>query len=387
MVLGNPITIYHSCDPPGTKLLLHFKKDIYTPSDLESERDPPQCTSVPRPYGIDGAWRCAIHGCETCALTKDGETDLTLEVAKRHNIRGVIIRPSSRAITPADRVKDGEERGKWMYGHLRKAKVQAMRTVTFHPQARNFATVLRWLEDTSLGAELADSSPKENHFEAAIAVQRPCVGPGLPTNDELPFGADYANGWAPGPSTIQPKSVRTNAARARVFGTYAVAAAAAVATAMRIRRAVRNNVARFPDRPYADQKNQAFGSKDQRARKPAQQRTPCVRKSSRPQASGRTTDAFAYYVPTAALTNSPTLNHGIISALDFEPPFRFSTPASREISRHGLISALGLESPLEYTTPAARERPPNEAMLFGLEKRMLEEVGAVAQGRRKKFRR
>ena len=140
------IKIYHSCDPPGTKLLTRFKCGKYTPFD--PAKDPhlqAVPVQVPRARGkTTYERRCCKAKCEICEDT-DLFTDLTLSVAQAHGIRNAPLKPGvSASASAAERLEDAEIRGRWMYGHLRPAKEVLSQLLTGPPA---FAPNGPWIPD------------------------------------------------------------------------------------------------------------------------------------------------------------------------------------------------------------------------------------------------
>ncbi|KAK4545733.1 hypothetical protein LTR36_002687 [Oleoguttula mirabilis] len=192
------VIIYHSCDPPGTRYLRHYKKGKYTPSTGYDADYPTEHVQVPRRYGNrEVVLRCARgQGCLECMLTEYESSDLSLSVAKAHGIRGAYIRPSPAAKTVQAKIKDGEERGKWMSLAPTPAELtsQALETPEFHPLAATgtFARVLKWLKDIPAEAELRSSAPLfARNPEAAATTETSLHVPGLGRRDTLGVGAEF----------------------------------------------------------------------------------------------------------------------------------------------------------------------------------------------------
>ncbi|KAI6912446.1 hypothetical protein KC318_g11629 [Hortaea werneckii] len=197
------ITIYHSCDAPAAKLLHHFKKGTHKRPRSSSDLQPPPPTEkviIPRRHGIlETVLRCPLPNCKDCATTAYEGNELTLTVAKSHNITGVNLRPSRTAKTAAERLQDGLERGKWIFS--REAQPTASSTdvpdrtqryATFHPQAASFARVLGFLRGVPPEVEISDSTPQEeSYFESS---ENGSVDPsGLPSVDAMPVGAYHGD--------------------------------------------------------------------------------------------------------------------------------------------------------------------------------------------------
>ncbi|KAI7484988.1 hypothetical protein KC351_g4166 [Hortaea werneckii] len=198
------ITIYHSCDAPATQTLHHFKKgtlkrprsnqDIHLPLPTEK-------VNIPRRHGtLETVLRCSAPYCKDCAATEYEGNELTLTVAKSHGITGVNLRPSRTAKTAAERLQDGLERGKWIFSRetsLLSAITQELsdrtqRFASFHPQAASFVRVLAFLRGVPMEVEISDSTPRGNYFEASEGKGAEDV-PGLPLADNMPVGAFYGD--------------------------------------------------------------------------------------------------------------------------------------------------------------------------------------------------
>ncbi|KAI7193281.1 hypothetical protein KC343_g11510 [Hortaea werneckii] len=198
------ITIYHSCDAPATPTLHHFKKgtlkrprsnqDIHLPLPTEK-------VNIPRRHGIlETVYRCAAPYCKDCAATEYEGNELTLTVAKSHGITGVNLRPSRTAKTAAERLQDGLERGRWIFSretsllsatNPQELSDRTQRFASFHPQAASFARVLAFLRGVPMEVEIGDSTPRGNHFEASERGAEDV--PGLPLADTMPVGAFYGD--------------------------------------------------------------------------------------------------------------------------------------------------------------------------------------------------
>ncbi|KAI6858117.1 hypothetical protein KC343_g15782 [Hortaea werneckii] len=196
------ITIYHSCDAPATHTLHHFKKG--TLKRPRSNQDfhlplPTEKVNIPRRHGIlETVLRCAAPYCKDCAATEYEGNELTLTVAKSHGITGVNLRPSRTAKTATERLQDGLERGKWIFS--REAPTfssnpeisdRTQRFASFHPQAAGFARVLAFLRGVPMEVEISDSTPRGNYFEASEKGAEDV--PGLPPGDSMPVGAFYGD--------------------------------------------------------------------------------------------------------------------------------------------------------------------------------------------------
>lgn len=200
------IVIYHSCDAPTAKVLHHFKKGIHKRPRSNQDIQPPPPTEkvfLPRRHGIlETVLRCPIPDCKDCATTAYEGNELTLTVAKSHGITGVNLRPSRTAKTAAERLQDGLERGKWIFSReaptISSTDVpdRTQRYATFHPQAASFARVLGFLRGVPPEVEISDSTPQEeNFFESS---ENGSVDPsGLPLVDAMPVGAFHGGFGAP----------------------------------------------------------------------------------------------------------------------------------------------------------------------------------------------
>ncbi|KAI7240604.1 hypothetical protein KC330_g1088 [Hortaea werneckii] len=194
------ITIYHSCDAPIAKILHHFKKGTHKRSRSNQDIQLPPPTEkvfIPRRHGIlEPVLRCPLPNCKDCATTAYEGNELTLTVAKSHGITGVNLRPSRTAKTAAERLQDGLERGKWIFSReaqptgLLSTDVpdRTQRFASFHPQAASFARVLAFLRGVPLDVEVGDSTPQEeNFFESSEKGEKDV--PGLSLGDVMPVGA------------------------------------------------------------------------------------------------------------------------------------------------------------------------------------------------------
>ncbi|KAI7535921.1 hypothetical protein KC331_g11760 [Hortaea werneckii] len=200
------ITIYHSCDAPAAKILHHFKKGTHKrPRSNQNIQPPPPPTEkvfIPRRHGIlDPVLRCPLPNCKDCATTAYEGNELTLTVAKSHGITGVNLRPSRTAKTAAERLQDGLERGKWIFSREAQQPTglwetdvldRTQRFASFHPQAASFGRVLAFLRGVPLEVEVGDSTPQEeNYFESS---ENGSVGPtGLLLVDAMPVGAFHGD--------------------------------------------------------------------------------------------------------------------------------------------------------------------------------------------------
>lgn len=195
------ITIYHSCDAPAAKTLHHFKKGTHKRPRSNQDIQPPPPTekvNIPRRHGgLETVLRCPVSNCKDCAATAYEGNELTLTVAKSHGITGVNLRPSRTAKTATERLQDGLERGKWIFS--REAMISStdvpdrtQRFATFHPQAASFVRVLGFLRGVPSDVEVADSTPQEeNYFEASEMGEEDV--PGLPLVDAMPVGAFHGD--------------------------------------------------------------------------------------------------------------------------------------------------------------------------------------------------
>ncbi|KAI7208686.1 hypothetical protein KC333_g9044 [Hortaea werneckii] len=202
------ITIYHSCDAPTAKVLHHFKKGIHKRPRCNQDIQPPPLPTekvfIPRRHGIlEPVLRCPLPNCKDCATTAYEGNELTLTVAKSHGITGVNLRPSRTAKTAAERLQDGLERGKWIFSReaamtssLTDVPDRTQRFATFHPQAATFARVLGFLRGVPLEVEVGDSTPQEeNFFESSENGSGDPSGP--PLVDAMPVGAFHGDFGAP----------------------------------------------------------------------------------------------------------------------------------------------------------------------------------------------
>ncbi|KAI7163381.1 hypothetical protein KC316_g13037 [Hortaea werneckii] len=196
------ITIYHSCDPPAAKILHHFKKGTHKRprSNQDIQLPPPtEKAFIPRRHGIlETVLRCPIPNCKDCATTAYGGNELTLTVAKSHGITGVNLRPSRTAKTAAERLQDGLERGKWIFSReaatlsTQASPDRTQRYATFHPQAASFARVLAFLRGVPAEVEVGDSTPQEeNFFESNEEGEKDVSG--LSLGDVMPVGAFHGD--------------------------------------------------------------------------------------------------------------------------------------------------------------------------------------------------
>ncbi|KAI7460127.1 hypothetical protein KC357_g9052 [Hortaea werneckii] len=214
---ASTITIYHSCDAPATQTLHHFKKGTYKrprpgQQDIYHPPPPSERVNLPRRHGVlELVLRCPLPNCKDCATTAYEGNELTLTVAKSHGITGVNLRPSRTAKTAAERLQDGLERGKWIFSRetsllpaTQGLSDRTQRFASFHPYAAGFARVLAFLRDIPMEVEIADSTPQEeNYFEASEdddegEVDR--VAGGIPSVDAMPVGAFYGD-FGPRPAT------------------------------------------------------------------------------------------------------------------------------------------------------------------------------------------
>ncbi|KAI6797338.1 hypothetical protein KC361_g3977 [Hortaea werneckii] len=207
---ASTITIYHSCDAPATTTLHHFKKGTYK-RPRSGQQDiyhppPSEKVNIPRRHGVlDLVLRCPLPNCKDCATTAYEGNELTLTVAKSHGITGVNLRPSRTAKTAAERLQDGIERGKWIFSRetsllsaTQELSDRTQRFASFHPYAAGFARVLAFLRGVPMEVEIADSTPQEeNYFEASedddAEGEMDPVAEGIPSVDAMPVGAFYGD--------------------------------------------------------------------------------------------------------------------------------------------------------------------------------------------------
>ncbi|GAB1741356.1 hypothetical protein NU219Hw_g6593t1 [Hortaea werneckii] len=201
------VTIYHSCDAPAVKILHHFKKGIHKRPRSSSDLQPPptERVNIPRRHGgFETVLRCPVPNCKDCATTAYEGNELTLTVAKSHNITGVNLRPSRTAKTAAERLQDGLERGKWIFSRDQASPMSStsqaqpppedrtQRYATFHPHAASFARVLAFLRGVPSDVEVGDSTPpEENYFESS--ENGSVDSSGRPLVDAMPVGAYHGD--------------------------------------------------------------------------------------------------------------------------------------------------------------------------------------------------
>ena len=126
-------------------------------------------------------------------MTRGEDTDLTLEVAVAHGIRGVTMRPTAGLTSVESRITDGLERGRRFYGHLRPiwGASRVSRVPSFHPQAAGFDSVLTWLEGVE-GCSSCDGPSIYRLTQEKLALEG--YFPGLDQElDELAVGASLSN--------------------------------------------------------------------------------------------------------------------------------------------------------------------------------------------------
>lgn len=181
------VPIFHSCDPCNTEMLTHYKRGSFMSRTGYEPDYPTKQVLIPRRYGkTERVLRCAKGpaGCTECENTgmdgggcefrpeahADGlkskplgfeSTDLSLQVAKSHNIRGAYIRPSSSARKVAERLKDATKRGRWMHSLTMATPSEDVtkRIPSFDSHAENLHGVTDWLYNTPRTIEAANSTP------------------------------------------------------------------------------------------------------------------------------------------------------------------------------------------------------------------------------------
>ncbi|KAK3675444.1 hypothetical protein LTR78_004527 [Recurvomyces mirabilis] len=164
-VQGEIINIYHSCDPPGTQVLRHFKVSKHKISHLSLDpyATSPSLALLPTPGGkFKAVTRCVEARCEKCSSTHVFN-GLTLAVAKAHGITRVPIAPSPKAVSVQERLADAELRSKWIFRDLaphelvirplQQADIRRMETIG------KVSSVLKWLKKVTVDCEVASSEP------------------------------------------------------------------------------------------------------------------------------------------------------------------------------------------------------------------------------------
>ncbi|KAK5127024.1 hypothetical protein LTR85_008383 [Meristemomyces frigidus] len=349
------ICIYHSCDPPGTKFLHSYKKGQYTPFTGFDADYPTEYVNIPKRYGArERVLRCAKGtDCLECILTEYEASDLSLSVAKAHGIRGAYIRPQEKAKTVEEKLKDAEERGKWMHRDptAEELRDQTLRTPEFHEQAAEFGRVLRWLQVIPLQAELGNSTPLfVNNPEAIVSNETPLHVPGLGRGDTLGVGADFSNSKIHVQPKYQPRARPMRQAVAHAQRTSMPTSYVPVPVNQRHGAGAESN---RPDTPYGLPANSHTAMPQQEKRAAALARGPSAAKAG----LGPSQMLPPYHLPAAKPAG----------ATAFRPVNEQSDmPAAAQYSSYGL----------PYTPAVQR---------FS-EKRMLEDAGAVAQARRKRVK-
>ncbi|KAK4560688.1 hypothetical protein LTR86_005266 [Recurvomyces mirabilis] len=164
-VQGEIINIYHSCDPPGTQILHHFKLSKHKISylSLDPYATSPSLVLLPTAGGkFKAVTRCVEGRCEKCNST-DVFNGLTLAVAKAHGITRVPIAPNPKAVSVQERLADAELRGKWIYRDLKPYELvdSPLRQVDVRRMGKigKSSSVLKWLMKVTVDCEVASSEP------------------------------------------------------------------------------------------------------------------------------------------------------------------------------------------------------------------------------------
>lgn len=370
------VVIYHSCDPPGTKLLHSYKRGKYTPRTGFDADYPTEYVYIPRRHGTrEAVLRCAKGiECLECSLTEYESSDLTLAVAKAHGIRGAYIRPTSTAKSVQDRLRDGEERGRWMSPDAtpEELECQVRKTPQFHELAgtKSFSRVLNWLREIPWKTELMFPMPLfARNTEATMSTDKALRVQGMGRGDTLGIRAQafHPNIEVP----LRPHPVRQAVSRAQEM-------AVPVSYVANSGRQLHSTgaVPSIPKATYMLPQNIGFGvtQLQHSAAPPAQSPRAAhvqyiTQNISRGQFGPGTewADAMVKPEPDQMLRLYHLPASGPVAA-----------PASNPMSTH-----FGVHLPQQQANYGAPFAP---AAQRPTEKRLLEESGALAQARRKRMK-
>ncbi|KAK0778968.1 hypothetical protein LTR91_004237 [Friedmanniomyces endolithicus] len=191
------IKIYHSAP-----ILLRFKAGSHTlyHPQLDPQIFAPLVRIPTRKGTTQLVRRCLKSNCETCAAT-DVVSDLTLEVAKAHGIRGVPIKACGKARTEGERVADGRVRGAWMFGGGVGGAGEVGAGVVTEVEWQRFGgggdgRVERWLEGLPVEFEGWESGPGGGEARAGARGDSPGVEGEGRLDDGLPVGEDLRDFFA-----------------------------------------------------------------------------------------------------------------------------------------------------------------------------------------------